>query len=61
MSGDEKNPKNPDDESQKGKSGDEMENDNKERLSNKEKKGRNDSGEEEREAETSDDEMSYEK
>jgi len=56
----EQDPKNPVDESGKGKSDDEKEND-KVGPSNQEKKGENKSGGEESEVETFDDEMSYEK
>ena len=61
MSGDEKDPKNPVDESGKGKSGDEKENDKKVGPSNKEKKWWNERNGEDSDAEISDDEMSYEK
>ena len=61
MLGDERDPENPVDESGKGKSGDEKENDKKVGPSNKEKKGGNESDREDSEAETSDDVMSYKK
>ena len=61
MSGDERDPKNPVDESGEGKSGDEKQNDKIVGPSNKEKKGGNESDGVESDVETSDDEMSYEK
>ena len=61
MSGNERDPKNPVDESGKGKSDDEKGNDKKVGPLNKENKERNESDGEESEAETSNDKMSYEK